>query len=199
VKRLNLLIHHAKNFKVSRIFVRYLAISLLSLVLLNGCGSLSKSEVSSGRYYQDDGPPESSLKRVQTADAIPTSETLSARGNKPYTVRGERYFPTLGIKQFTEKGEASWYGKKYHGRTTSSGEVYDMFQMTAAHKTLPLPSYIRVTNLNNQASVVVKVNDRGPFLRGRIVDLSYAAAKKIGLDKAGVAPVKLQLILPPSY
>lgn len=170
---------------------------LISVILVVGCSSSGKSgSQSSGRYYQDDGPP-SYVRHLSTSDAIPQIERLSARGNSPYTVKGQRYTPNMSVTQLVEQGDASWYGKKFHGRITSSGETYDMFAMTAAHKTLPLPSYVRVTNLQNNLAVVVKVNDRGPFLKGRIIDLSFAAAAKIGLDKAGVAPVQIELILAP--
>lgn len=172
-------------------------IVLVLSILVSACGSWGdKRKSNSGKYYQDDGPPINSV-FTPKKDATPKLERLSKYGNSAYVVKGRKYVPDVHIKDWVEHGQASWYGKKYHGRTTSSGEVYDMYAMTAAHKTLPLPSYVRVVNLKNNISVVVKVNDRGPFLKDRIIDLSYAAARKMGLDKMGVAPVKLELLLPP--
>jgi rare lipoprotein A len=113
-----------------------------------------------------------------------------------YVVMGRRYNTKTSSKGYVERGQASWYGSKFHGRRTSSGEVYDMHQMTAAHKTLPLPSYVQVTNLENHRSAVLRVNDRGPFHGGRIIDLSYAAAKKLGVVDAGTAKVEVRSIDP---
>jgi len=116
---------------------------------------------------------------------------LSKTGNKPYKALGNSYTPLKSARGYRAKGVASWYGKKFHGRRTSSGETYDMFAMTAAHTVLPLPSFVRVTNLDNNKSVVVKVNDRGPFLHNRIIDLSYAAADRIGITKSGTGRVEV--------
>jgi rare lipoprotein A len=110
---------------------------------------------------------------------------------KPYKVTGKWYQPIPDAKGFRQKGTASWYGKKFHGKKTASGEIYDMYAISAAHKTLPLQTYVRVRNLDNQQEVVVRINDRGPFVRGRIIDLSYAAAKKIGIVGPGTAPVEI--------
>lgn len=110
---------------------------------------------------------------------------------KPYEVNGERYYPLPDAEGFVEYGTASWYGGKFHGRTTSSGETYDMHKMTAAHRTLPLHTYTRVTNLSNKKQTVVRINDRGPFVKGRVIDLSYAAGKQIGLIGPGTAEVKV--------
>jgi rare lipoprotein A len=142
-----------------------------------------------------DGPPENSPAGIErTPDAVPRPEPLRSGGpNKPYTLAGRTYVPLTGDVAFTESGLASWYGRKFHGRATSSGEPYDMFAMTAAHKTLPIPSYVRVRNPANGREIVVRVNDRGPFVEGRIIDLSYAAAAKLGL-LAGVAPVTVRRI-----
>jgi rare lipoprotein A len=112
----------------------------------------------------------------------------------PYTVFGKRYYPLRSAAGFREVGEATWYGKKFHGRKTSSGEIYDMYKMTAAHKTLPLPTYVRVRRLDTDETVVVRVNDRGPFLRGRIIDLSYAAARRLDLVAPGKAKVEVVAI-----
>lgn len=119
----------------------------------------------------------------------------SGQGNpSSYVVFGERYYVLDSAEGFVQRGVASWYGTKFHGRTTSSGEIYNMHAMTAAHKTLPLPVYVHVKNLDNGRSVVVKVNDRGPFIYGRIIDLSYAAAKKLGVDGPGTANVEVSAL-----
>ncbi len=113
---------------------------------------------------------------------------------KAYEVNGERYQPIPSAEGYTEKGVASWYGKKFHGRKTSNGETYDMYAMTAAHKTLPMNVYLKVTNLDNGRSTVVRVNDRGPFVRSRIIDLSYSAAKELGVVGPGTAPVRIEAL-----
>lgn len=118
-------------------------------------------------------------------------EASEDRGYKPYVVNGERYYPLPDADGFVQFGKASWYGKKFHGRPTSSGEKYNMHERTAAHKTLPLGTHVKVTNLTNQKEVVVRINDRGPFVKGRIIDLSYAAAQGIGLTGPGTAEVKI--------
>lgn len=120
-------------------------------------------------------------------------------GNKPtqnaYAVNGNVYIPKKHVPiGWTQEGIASWYGPNFHGKYTSNGEIYNMYDYTAAHKTLPMNTKVKVTNLNNGKSVIVRINDRGPFVKGRIIDLSYAAAKKIGIDKTGTAPVKLEVI-----
>lgn len=130
-------------------------------------------------------------------DAAPAAEPRSRYGNPAeYEVLGQRYFVLASAAGYRERGRASWYGTKFHGRRTSSGEPYDMFAMTAAHKTLPLPTYVRVTHLGNGRSVVVKVNDRGPFHQGRIIDLSYAAAAKLDILGHGSAEVEVEAIDP---
>jgi rare lipoprotein A len=110
---------------------------------------------------------------------------------KPYKVFGKKYYPLQDAYNFTQSGIASWYGKKFHGRKTANGEIYDMYAMTAAHKTLPLGTYVRVVNKDNNKEIVVRVNDRGPFVSGRIIDLSYTAAKKLGMDVSGTAKVRI--------
>ena len=131
---------------------------------------------------------------------IPTTipqTSRSASGNpSSYVVAGKRYYVIGNAKGFKQRGIASWYGKKFHGRKTSSGEVYNMYAMTAAHKTLPIPVYVRVRNLTNSRSAVVKVNDRGPFVSGRIIDLSYAAAQKLDIIGAGTARVEITILVP---
>jgi len=125
------------------------------------------------------------------------SVTPSINNNKtnPYVINGKVYYPKKSVPiGWTQRGVASWYGPNFHGRLTSNGERYNMYALTAAHKTLPMNTIVKVTNLNNGKSVVVRINDRGPFVKGRIIDLSYAAGKKIGLDKSGTAPVLLKVI-----
>jgi rare lipoprotein A len=140
-----------------------------------------------------DGPPANPPPGLaQTPDATPRIEPLRVGGpNKPYDVLGQRHVPLTGDVPLNESGGASWYGRKFHGQPTSNGEIYDMFAMTAAHKTMPIPSYARVTNPANGRMVVVRVNDRGPFVAGRVIDLSYTAALKLGV-LAAVAPVQVQ-------
>lgn len=130
-----------------------------------------------------------------TTRVIDTPETRELKGwEKPYEVDGERYQPLRDHQGFRQRGIASWYGRKFHGRKTSNGEVYDMYAMTAAHKTLPLGVHVRVTHLENGRSINVRVNDRGPFVAGRIIDLSYSAAKKLGIVDAGTAKVQVQAL-----
>jgi len=159
-------------------------------LLLSACGIFSVDQ---------DGAPDRSLDWHSIPDAEPRVETLSKTGNPTsYVVDGQRYYVDLELREFTQNGRASWYGTKFHGNLTSSGEPYDMYKMTAAHKTLPLPSYVRVRNLENDKQVIVKVNDRGPFVDGRVIDLSYAAAQKLGIVKNGTAKVALEVLATPS-
>lgn len=126
---------------------------------------------------------------------IDTPETRELKGwQKPYEVDGQRYHPLRDYQGFRQDGIASWYGKKFHGRKTSNGEIYDMYAMTAAHKTLPLGVYVKVTNKRNGLTTIVRVNDRGPFVAGRIIDLSYAAASKLDVVAAGTAPVHVEAL-----
>ena len=154
---------HIRNLKMKLAVVGVTGMVGLAL-LLSGCV---------GSVYE----------RISTpSDAKPKSEPLSKRGNMPsYEVFGKRYYTMKSAKGYVERGIASWYGSKFHGRKTSNGETYDMHAMTAAHTRLPLPTYVRVTNLENGRSTVVRVNDRGPFKKNRIIDLSYAAATKLGM------------------
>jgi rare lipoprotein A len=148
-----------------------------------------------GRFYLDDGPGDRPLAELQKVpDAVPRAEPLSPRANRPYTIFGRQYEPMTRLEPFRERGIATWYGRRYHGRPTSIGEPYDMYAMTAAHPTLPLPSYARVTNIRTGRSIVVRVNDRGPFLHGRVIDLSYAAAAKLAAALPGSAEVEVELI-----
>jgi rare lipoprotein A len=152
---------------------------------------------SSTKYYKDDGPGEGAPANVDALpDAIPRMEPLHRFANRPYMVFGREYVPATSLRAYRERGVASWYGRKFHGEKTSSGETYDMYAMTAAHPTLPLPSYARVTNVASGKSVVVRVNDRGPFLHDRVIDLSYAAAAKLGIAQKGSGEVVVEAILP---
>lgn len=143
-----------------------------------------------------DGPPPYSVDVSKIPNATPKIEAQSRYGNQPYTVFGKKYNVLSSSKNYQERGIASWYGTKFHHRKTSSGERYNMLAMTAAHKSLPLPTYVEVTNLQNGKKVIVKVNDRGPFEGNRIIDLSYAAAKKIGMIGRGTANVEVKAINP---
>lgn len=150
-----------------------------------------------GGYYLDDGPGDVTPDGLQDVpDAEPRIEPYSRTGNKPYVVFGKKYVPITDAKPFTQRGYGSWYGKKFHGQRTSSGEPYDMYQMTAAHPTLPIPSYARVTNLSNGKQVIVRVNDRGPFHSSRIIDLSYTAALRLGYIGKGSAELQVDRLLP---
>jgi rare lipoprotein A len=150
-----------------------------------------------GGFYQDDGPGDSIPDNLGAVpDAEPKLEPLHRFANNPYSVLGKDYVPAKELKPYRTRGVGSWYGRKFHGQKTSSGESYDMFAMTAAHPTLPIPSYARVTNLANGKSVVVRVNDRGPFLHERVIDLSYAAAWKLGYIGSGSAMVEVESVLP---
>lgn len=150
-----------------------------------------------GAYYKDDGPGDNPpVGLAETPDAEPRIEPYTIRGNRPYVVFGKNYTPFTDERPYKERGRGSWYGKKFHGQTTSSGEPYDMYKMTAAHPTLPLPSYVRVTNVENGRQVIVRVNDRGPFHAGRIIDLSYTAALKLGYLANGSAMLEVERLLP---
>jgi rare lipoprotein A len=153
-----------------------------------------------GGFYLDDGPLDASVDLAAIPDAVPRSEPLHRFANRPYSVLGRDYTPLQSAPDFRQQGMASWYGRRYHGQKTSSGEPYDMFGMTAAHPTLPIPSYVRVTRVNggpeNGKSVMVRVNDRGPFLHSRVIDLSYTAAWKLGIVENGSGPVVVESVLP---
>jgi rare lipoprotein A len=152
---------------------------------------------SKGAYYKDDGPganPPPNMAAIP--DAVPKMEPLHRFANRPYQVFGKDYVPIAAAAPFKQTGTGSWYGRRFNGAPTSSGEPYDMYAMTAAHPTLPIPSYVRVTNLANGRSVVLRVNDRGPFHSDRIIDLSYTAAWKLGYADAGSARVEVERIVP---
>lgn len=194
--------------------MRSAAIALV--LLLSGCTTFSRQEEPArappqpqagtpppqaaparGAYYKDDGPganPPPDLAAI--ADPVPKPEPPHRFANRPYQVFGKDYVPLANSAPFRQTGIASWYGRRFHGSPTSSGETYDMYAMTAAHPTLPIPSYARVTNLANGRSVVVRINDRGPFHADRIIDLSYTAAWKLGYADAGSARVEVESIVP---
>ncbi len=162
-----------------------------------GVARPAPAPVPSSKYYKDDGPGDGAPANVDALpDAIPRMESLHRFANRPYTVLGRDYVPATSLRPYRERGIASWYGRKFHGEKTSTGETYDMYAMTAAHPTLPLPSYARVTNVASGKSVIVRVNDRGPFLHGRVIDLSYAAAAKLGIAQKGSGEVDVEAILP---
>jgi rare lipoprotein A len=171
------------------------SVALCVAILLAGCAGEPRRAI----------PPPSPLPRPSTPappvdpgsipDAIPKAEARSAKGNPPfYTVLGKRYFVLKSAAGYLERGVASWYGPGFHAQSTSNGERYDMYAMSAAHKTLPLPSYVQVTNLQNGRSVTLRVNDRGPFKDGRIIDLSYTAAAKLDMLRAGTAFVEVRAV-----
>ena len=146
-----------------------------------------------GGYLAGDGPGADVPANLnEIPDAVPKSEPLHRYANRPYIALGKTYTPVTLPGKFKERGIASWYGKKFHGQRTSSGEVYDMYAMTAAHPTLPIPSYARITNTANNKSVIVRVNDRGPFLHDRVIDLSYTAAHKLGIIGNGSSEVEIE-------
>lgn len=175
--------------------MRLLTVILLAFVL-SACASSFKNSVLGGGYYQDDGPLGTNKNLDAIPDATPKIEPLHKGTMKPYTVLGKSYTPNTTLKAYKERGIASWYGKKFHGKKTSIGEPYDMFAMTAAHKTLALPSYVRVTRVATGKSVIVRLTDRGPFHEGRIIDLSYTAAYKLGILEKGSDTVIVEAIIP---
>lgn len=163
---------------------------LLLSLFLSGCGGSSPTI-----FEQGDSAPSQQRDLSNVPDAVPRNEPRSRYGNpKSYVVRGVRYYVKDSSAGFTQRGIASWYGTKFHGRRTSSGEPYDMYAMTAAHKTLPLPTYLEVTNLRNNRRIIVKANDRGPFHPNRIIDLSYAAATRLGITAKGTGLVEIRTI-----
>lgn len=174
------------------------ALPILMMALLAGCASSPKDRSGPApKWEQDKAPTEIPDDLAAIPDPVPRPEPRSRYGNPAsYEVHGKRYYVMDSATGYKERGHASWYGTKFHGRRTSSGEPYDMFQMTAAHKSLPLPTYVRVTHLGNGRSIIVRVNDRGPFHPGRIIDLSYAAATKLDIVRTGFAEVEVEAINP---
>jgi rare lipoprotein A len=185
-------------------------IFVVLIAIMTGCDTVPEKPVSDsdvesdsdkiqkGRYAQEkDNGPMQDVDLSHVPDAVPRKETRTIAGNKdPYTILGKTYHLIKDESSYKERGYASWYGQKFNGYKTSNGEIYDMYSMTAAHKTLPIPSYVRVTNVTNGKTVVVRVNDRGPFHEGRVIDLSYAAAQRIGIHKHGTGLVDVEIVLP---
>ncbi|MBJ9977955.1 septal ring lytic transglycosylase RlpA family protein [Pseudomonas sp. S75] len=180
-------------------------------VLLVSCSSSRPTPVKSGggnvvraqpgldiNRAHKDGAPWWDVDVNKIPDATPTLHTGAYKAN-PYTVLGKTYYPMQDASNYRAEGTASWYGTKFHGQNTANGELYDLYGMSAAHKTLPLPAYVRVTNLANGRSVILRVNDRGPFYSDRIIDLSYAAAKKLGYAETGTAHVRVEGIDPQQW
>ncbi len=187
-----------------------LKIFILMTVVLSGCGTPPRRDAPAvkapapaanatkgGGYYLDDGPAANTPANLDgIPDAVPRVEPLHRGALRPYTVMGRNYAPMTAVAPYRARGAASWYGRRYHGKQTSSGEIYDMYAMTAAHTTLPIPSYARVTNVATGKSIVVRINDRGPFIDNRLIDLSYTAAHKLGVLAGGSAMVEVETILP---
>ena len=183
--------------------------------MLSGCGSAPKRDTRvergpsvskatpapprsrGGGYYLDDGPGDAPPADLETIpEPVPRLEPLHRGAMRPYVVMGQSYTPMTELTPYKAQGVATWYGRRYHGKQTSSGDRYDMYSMSAAHPVLPIPSYVRVTNIANGKSVVVRVNDRGPFIDNRLIDLSYTAAHRIGVLAGGSAVVEVETILP---
>ena len=181
----------------------------VTALALTGCGTSPSARTQkpypaatakSGGYYLDDGPeahPPANLDAVP--DAVPRREPLHRFANRTYVALGNTYTPQTDRRDYREEGLASWYGRRFHGKKTASGELYDMYAMTAAHPTLPIPSYARVTSIDSGKSVVVRINDRGPFHSKRIIDLSYTAAHKLGYLGSGSMRVRVESIDPDTY
>jgi len=183
--------------------ILHILTAVLFSLLLTACGSTSvkpdrpaaPAGKTGGGYYLDDGPGEISQAELdRIPDAVPRAEPIRAANSRPYTALGQQYVPMREYQPYKQRGVASWYGKRYHGNQTASGERYDMYAMTAAHTTLPIPSYVRVTNPANGRSVVLRVNDRGPFLHDRLIDVSYVAAHKLGIVGKGSGVVDVEWI-----
>lgn len=173
--------------------IRLSPLIIISLAF-TGCSSQPS------RYaLKHDTGPDRYVNHQSVPNAVPRNEPKSKGGNKNYRVNGKSYRVLNSSVGYKKRGIASWYGKKFHGHRTSNGEIYDMYQMTAAHKTLPLPTYVRVTHLGNGRSVVLRVNDRGPFHHNRLIDLSYVAAKKLGITATGTGVVEIEAINPKQY
>ena len=193
----------AKTRSSARDWQVFAMTAIVCSIALGGCGTTPKKSeptkttiAKTGAYYLDDGPGDNPPNLDMIADATPRIEPLHRGANRPYTVFGKTYTPNVSSEPFRQQGIASWYGRKFHGQMTSIGDTYDMYAMTAAHPTLPLPAYVRVTNPANMKSVVVRVNDRGPFHADRIIDLSYVAAAKLGIAQKGSGWVVVTRVFP---
>ena len=196
------------------VIVRGAILAATALFVLAGCASapkpIARTEAPAkiekapivvsdrpGGYYKDDGPGANPPPNLGASpDATPKPEPLHKFANRPYAVLGQTYTPDTSGKPYQARGIASWYGDDFHGRYTANGEIFDMESISAAHPTLPLPSYVRVTSLDNGRSVVVRINDRGPFVQGRVVDLSYRAAEILGYVNRGMGNVQVQYVGP---
>lgn len=185
------------------------AVLIATTLLLAACGTVPQRKAEApktppaaktgGGYLEGDGPGANAPANIDAIpDAVPKSEPLHRYANRPYVALGKTYIPLTMTGTFRQRGIASWYGKKFNGERTSSGEIYDMYGMTAAHPTLPIPSYARITNISNKKTVIVRINDRGPFIEDRIIDLSYTAAHKLGIISNGSAEVEVESISPNS-
>ncbi len=196
--------------KMAAFFQAGFLVFAAATLLLSGCSSVAprperaatapvagKAPAKGGGYYLDDGPgdnPPANLDAIP--DAEPRAEPLHKFANRPYTVLGQSFTPSTQLGPYKKRGIASWYGRRYHGQKTATGETYDMYAMTAAHPTLPVPSFARVTNIGNGKAVIVRVNDRGPFHSGRLIDLSYTAAYKLGVLSGGTNQVEVESLDP---
>ncbi len=182
---------------MAKSFNLYSLLLLLTSLILSACVS-SPLDDNAGRYdMQNDSPELEDIDLASIPEVIPQAITRTSAGNKsPYQVNGRSYTVMATEKGYEETGIASWYGRKFHGHLTSNGEIYDMFKFSAAHKSLPIPSFARVTNMDNGKSIVVRVNDRGPFHENRIIDLSYAAAAKLDYADLGTARVHVEALTP---
>ncbi len=179
------------------LFFKIIVGSCLFMLIL-ALGACSTTQTSTRRYpLRYDKPPTFKINVNKIPNAVPKAESLSKRGNpKSYVIFGRRYYVMKSARGYHARGIASWYGMKFHRFQTANGDIYNLAGMTAAHKTLPLPTYLQVTNLRNGKKIIVKVNDRGPFVGNRLIDLSYAAAKKLDMTGTGTAPVTIRAITP---
>jgi len=193
----------------SLLTIHHVIAAVLLAAAVSGCGTMGKSSSRierapgtataprGGGYYLDDGPganPPADIDSIP--DPAPRIEPLNRGTSRPYTVMGRTYTPMTSLQPYKARGIASWYGRRYNGKKTASGEIYDMYAMSAAHTILPIPSYARVTNPANGKSVIVRINDRGPFIDTRLIDLSYTAAHKLGVINSGSATVVVESIIP---
>ncbi len=196
------LLASCQSFSVSKNEDKKATASTESISVTPSSKKEKKPQSNDGAYYLDDGPPNDDEKLAlisETNDAVVKHKPINPKRNRPYNALGKRYTPYQELTPYKNQGVASWYGRRYHGRKTSSGDIYDMYQMTAAHTILPIPSFARVTHVKSKKSIIVKINDRGPFLNNRIIDLSFAAATKLGIVNSGVGEVIVESILPESY